>query len=478
VPRTVFLGFDSMDEGLARRWAGEGLLPNFASVFESWPSLPMKHPEGLLVGGIWPEFWSERGPGHHASYCWRQFVPGTYTTELLIPTDFDTRPFWLDLDDAGVRCAIFDVPLVRPLPLKNGVHIVDWGSHDSQLDASVTDTGVASWLEALGPYPQKRCDITVEDHGHEELFDALRKGFAMRSTALSQLLSDRYDFVATVFAETHCTGHHFLHLHDTSHPRHDQSLRERLGGDPMLTLYRDADNALGAALAKVSDDDAVMIVLSHGIGPHYDGNPILDEILHRLADALRPAGRWARPREVLLERLRGAQRRLARRLAPNARHPRQVRNLDGSRAWFEVPSNDLYGAVRLNLRGREPWGQVAPGADEEAVITLLTDELMALRHAATGSPAVQRVLRTREYHDGPNVDRLPDLLIEWNWDEPFIELTSPTIGIVRSEATPLRTGDHRPYGAVFTRHLPLPDGDEIRFSALGRVLRAGVLPRA
>ena len=66
-----------MDEVLARQWANEGLLPNFAPILESWPSLPMKHPEGLLVGGIWPEFWSQRGPGYHGSYCWRQFVPRT-----------------------------------------------------------------------------------------------------------------------------------------------------------------------------------------------------------------------------------------------------------------------------------------------------------------------------------------------------------------------------------------------------------------
>ncbi|MEY4371402.1 MAG: hypothetical protein RL219_171, partial [Actinomycetota bacterium] len=122
-----------MDVHLARRWANDGLLPNFARVLSTWPSLPTENPLGLIVGGLWPSFWSRSGVGHHGSYSYRQLVPGTYTTERITPADIVVRPFWLDLDDAAQRCVIFDVPLVRPIPLRHGVHIADWGSHDAQL---------------------------------------------------------------------------------------------------------------------------------------------------------------------------------------------------------------------------------------------------------------------------------------------------------------------------------------------------------
>lgn len=475
--RTVFLGFDAMDSRLTRRWAGDGTLPNFARLFDSWASLPTQNPEGLLVGGLWPAFWSGTGPAHHGSYCWRQLVPGTYTTAQVWPTDFDAEPFWLQLDRAGSRCAIFDVPLIRPVPLRHGVHVVDWGTHDGQLDCTVTDPRFAQQLEALGPYPQKRCDITVEEHGRERLVDDLYRGFELRTAALTEMLAGPYDVVMTVFAETHCTGHHLFHLHDTAHPLHDAAMRERIGGDPLLLLYQAADRALGTVLEALPDDAAVMVLLSHGIGHHYDGNPILDEFLRRLSGHHRPSSALVRRRERLLQPLRGARRRIARTLLPQRHHWQNIRNFDGSVAWFEVPANDLYGAVRFNLVGREPHGRIRPGRDLDEAMRLVTDELLALRHERTGTPAVKRVLKTDDYHRGPRRNYLPDLLVEWNWEEPFTAVTSPSIGTLYSRAEPLRTGDHRLHGEVLVRNLTLPSEAPIRVEALGDVLVRGELGR-
>lgn len=67
--RTVFLGFDAMDSHLVRTWASEGKLPNLAGVIDSWGSATTLNPVGLLVGGLWPNFWSQSGPAHHGSYC-------------------------------------------------------------------------------------------------------------------------------------------------------------------------------------------------------------------------------------------------------------------------------------------------------------------------------------------------------------------------------------------------------------------------
>lgn len=472
---TLFIGFDAMDVHLTRAWAADGLLPNFAQLFDSWSSRPTQNPEGLLVGGLWPTFWSAAGPAHHGSYCWQQFLPGTYTAARLDPTDFDSPPFWLTLDEAGKRCAVFDVPLVRPIPLRHGVHVVDWGSHDSQLDFTATDPRVREQLDALGPFPQKRCDLTVSQDGREHLVSLLRQGFAMRTAAVLSLLDGDYDVVMAVVSETHCTGHQLFHLHDQAHPLHDAAMRERIGGDPLLLMYQEADRMLGTLLDRVGDGASIMVLLSHGFGRHYDGSPMLGELLQRLSNHHHPASPIVRQRERLLRLLQGARRRAQRRLFPNRRHPRDVRNVEGAAAWFDVPNNDLYGAVRANVIGREPRGRIAPGRDLETALGTITEELLALRHESTGTPAVRRVLRTDDYHRGPRSDMLPDLLVEWNWDEPFTALTSPTVGVVRCTDVPQRTGDHRPHGAVFVRNLSLPDGISVRVESLGQVLIDGAM---
>jgi hypothetical protein len=465
-----------MDVHLARRWANDGLLPNFARVLSTWPSLPTENPLGLIVGGLWPSFWSRSGVGHHGSYSYRQLVPGTYTTERITPADIVVRPFWLDLDDAAQRCVIFDVPLVRPIPLQHGVHIVDWGSHDAQLPTTITDPAVAERLATLGPYPQRSCDAVVRGHvdGYERLLDALLAGVRQRREAISLLLDDDVDFLAAVFSESHCAGHQFFHLHDPLFPGHDPALVQRLGGDPMLAVYRALDDALGELLEVIPDDAHVMVLLSHGFGPHYDGSSMLNTILQRIEARHRPLTGIARWRRVIPARVRGAGRRLQRRFRPN---PRERYYIDETRPWFTMPNNDLYGAIRLNLRGREPHGRVRPGDDAEAAVELLTNELMSITHEESGAPAVRRVVRVDDVHAGPRRDMLPDLCVEWNWSEPFRVLTSPTIGVLTAEVHSGRTGDHRPHGAVFTRHLALPDCASLRVEDLAGVVVNDVLTK-
>lgn len=463
-----------MDVHLARRWAQDGLLPNFAGVLSTWPSLPTENPLGLIVGGLWPSFWSRSGVGHHGSYSYRQLVPGTYTTERFTPADIDVRPFWLDLDDAGQRCVIFDVPLVRPTPLQHGVHIVDWGSHDCQLDTTITDPDVAERFATLEPYPQRSCDAVVRGHpdGHEQLFRALLAGVRQRREAISLLLDNDVDLFAAVFSESHCAGHQFFHLHDPQFPGHEPALVQRLGGDPVLAVYRALDHALGELLRTIPDDSPIMVLLSHGFGPHYDGSSMLNTILQRIEARHRPLTGLSRWRRVLPARMRGASRRLRRHFRPN---PRERSYIDETRAWFTMPNNDLYGAIRLNLRGREPHGRLRPGDDVEAAVELLTNELMSITHQESGAPAVRRVIRVDGVHAGPRRNMLPDLCVEWNWSEPFRVLTSPTIGVLTAEVRPGRTGDHRPHGAVFTRHLTLPDHRSVRVEDLAGLLVDDVL---
>lgn len=474
MPRTVLLGFDAMDVRLTEQWASEGLLPNFARMMSTWTSRPTENPLGLLVGGIWPSFWSRSGVGHHGSYSYRQLLPGTYTTQLLSPADFDARPFWLDLDDAGRRCVIFDVPLVRPLPLRHGVHIVEWGTHDAQLPTSVSDPTVAELLDAVGPYPQRSCDAMVTSHpdGHQRLLGALLDGVQRRTRAIEGLLGPDFDLLAAVFSETHCAGHQFFHLHHTANPAHDPALVQQMGGDPLLAVYRALDAALGEVLTRLAPDDAVMVLLSHGMGPHFDGSSMLNAILQRIEARHRPLTGVARWRRAVPARARGARRRVERRLREQ---PRQPQIIDELRAWFAMPNNDLYGAVRLNLEGREPYGRIRQGDDFESTLDLLTRELLALRHVDSGSPAVLRVIRVDDHHPGPNRNMLPDLCVEWNWSEPFHSLTSPTIGTITADVRMGRTGDHRPHGAVFTHNLALPERSSLPIESVAGLLVDQVL---
>jgi predicted AlkP superfamily phosphohydrolase/phosphomutase len=120
--------------------------------------------------------------------------------------------------------------------------------------------------------------------------------------------------------------------------------------------------------------------------------------------------------------------------------------MEGARRCFPVMNNDVYGAIRLNLVGREPNGRLRPGAEADAFCSELSRGLCALVRAGDGTPVVKRVLRTADLYRGPRLDGLPDLLVEWDRSAPVTAVESPRTGRVEGRFEGTRTGDHKEAG--------------------------------
>ncbi len=205
-----------------------------------------------------------------------------------------------------------------------------------------------------------------------------------------------------------------------------------------------------------------MVLLSHGIGAHHDGDHLFAEIVGRLDAA---SGRASLGRRLVERGFRGVrrwQRDLARRRRPDDPSLVGRVSVDGARRFFMVPNNELFGAIRLNLAGREPRGRIRPGTDKANWCDWLEARLLELRDADTGRPIVRRVLRVDELYPGPRRHDLPDLLVDWHRDAPVRSAASPVIGEVRGTYRGLRSGDHRPGGLVLVRDRGVAPGPRPR----------------
>jgi predicted AlkP superfamily phosphohydrolase/phosphomutase len=255
-----------------------------------------------------------------------------------------------------------------------------------------------------------------------------------------------WDAVIAAFSESHCVGHQCRHLHEPSHERHDAALAARIG-DPVRDVYVAIDAALGELIEAAGPDADVFVLGSHGMRSHYDATFMLDAILKRIErpGTSVPSVKTASRARRLWGRTPPIVRRMLAPLKGPAKERLGMGELAGRR-FFTVPNNDAYGAIRINLVGREPGGRVQPGDEFEQVCAMLDADLRALVNLDTGAPAVRRVLRTQELYRGPLVDHLPDLMVEWNHQSPISRVHSEKTGEITGQYTKCRTGDHSPHG--------------------------------
>jgi predicted AlkP superfamily phosphohydrolase/phosphomutase len=445
MPPVIVVGLDAADRTLATSIAADGRLPALRSLLDTGRSVDVDSPYGLFVGAVWPTFSTGVNAGQHGRYCFGQLSPGTYEVRRMGP-DLPREPFWGPLSRAGRRVAIVDVPHTQPDPDINGFQMVDWARHDPNIGFCTAPASLADEIVTrFGDQPADSCDEYARRGAFGELRDDLVDGIGRKANLCEHEIGrGEWDAFVVVFSGSHCAGHQGWALHDREHPRHDPEAA-RAVGDPIVDVYESQDAALGRVLEAAGSDATVMVLLSHGMGPHYDATFLLSEMLVRIASS---RGQRA-PVATLRERARRAVGRVTR--TPKGRAPGAFMwYVDGARPFFTVPNNDVYGGIRINLRGREPHGLVAP-SEYDKVCQMLEDELMTWTNLETNEPLVQRVVAIDDHYAGSARATLPDLVVEWNRRTPIRSIGAPRYGRIDREFTGNRTGDHVPGGLLVTR---------------------------
>jgi len=460
--KVLVVGLDAADPAILRRMADEGRLPTIAALVQESACAVTINPVAFFVGAIWPSFATGTSPGRHGRHSPRQMVPGTYVARAPEADATLPPPFWTQLGRDGRRVAIVDVPHTHPIPEAGGIQVSEWGCHDPA-------GGLASWpteladdlVERFGRHPVHATeDENCDTHGealddYVALRDALIAGIARKTDVVCHLLDQGpWDLFLTVFCESHCVNHQCWHLHDPTHDRHDPEIALATG-DVLETVYIALDRALATVLEHVDDDTTVVVLASHSAGPHYDASFMFDRILRavELSELPRYQRTQRRASAAIWSRLPTRYQR---------RHPhyrdRLWRGFEGlpplnpaSRRYFKIDNNEPWGGVRLNVIGREPSGKIRRGAEFDDCCEQLGRDLLEFVNLATGRPLARRVVRTDSLYEGENLDRLPDLLVEWENSVPVRSVWSPKTGRIDGEYTYIRTGDHRPPGMVFVR---------------------------
>jgi predicted AlkP superfamily phosphohydrolase/phosphomutase len=488
--RVVYAALDATDPSIVRQLAATGRMPTLARLFERAAHCKVRNPFGMFVSSLWINFATACRTDTHGYHCWDEIDVNSYERRMTTPLGAETRTFWRSLSDAGRSVAVIDVPHSCAGAAIDGIQVAEWGAHDRHFGFHSWPPKKAGEIEAqFGLHPLFGMDahrphqFAPDDYAHREaplrtqeedivLFDSLTRGVGAKRKLNAALKAERdWDLFLTVLGEGHAIGHQQWHLHDSTHPRFDPQMVRVLGGDPVEHIYCEMDAALANLLDSVDNDTTVMVHLSHGMGPHYDGCHLLDEVLHRL-ELLHQAPSHLSGKELIKRAARvlpgATQRRFFALAAPVLREAAERRTFPpcpefvtaqdrAKQRYFLAPNNYYQGGVRLNLSGREPKGLVRT-EEVDQLCKELRNDLMALVNVATGGPVINNVVRLDRWFARSVTDTFPDLLVDWERTAQIETVWSPKIGLVHAPYTHWRTGDHRPGGVLLAYGPDIPAG--------------------
>ena len=462
--KVLVLGLDAADAALIERWAAAGELATFADLARRGAVFRLDNPLDSLPEAIWHELHTGRDAGKIGRYyVTSQIHSGEAAARPVTADEIDPNEFfWTQASRAGRRVAALDLVHTVPAPDFNGVQLFEWALHDRHFTTTSEPPALLAEITARhGAHPVRSCDAHgATPDGYKALLAGLHQSLEAKREVLCDLLTrESWDLFAATFAESHCVGHQFWHFLDPGHPRHDPTAPADFV-DAIKSVYQGLDKAIGSVIEAAGEEATLLIVASHGMGLYVGGYQLLPEVLLRLGHGpMDPAAVSAGHKAKLrgwYHHLRGRYGFVTggRRPFKSAGLGRRVRayfgtplnSLSSSLATASAVRNNRVGAIRLNLKGREPNGCVAPGNEAGDLLAQLREELMALRHPELGEPIVARVLSATEAFGPDHHPDVPDLMVVFRTDLGQLEACqSEQVGLIRRPlylpAQP-RTGDH------------------------------------
>lgn len=467
-----------MEWTLVERWAAAGVLPTFRRLLAEGVRARLATPADSLPDMVWTTFSFGVNPGKIEKYFYVQYDPETARLRYAADSEMKGTPFWEYLSRAGRRIGVVDVPHLPFRELDRGFLVMNWGAHDNKGGLATSPPSLMAEIrERFGPHPAGDCErYNKRARSRVRLRRDILRGIRAHGELFRWLMvSHPWDVLLCSFPAAHCAGHHFWADMDEQHPLHPAADPHGFE-DTIEETYRSIDREIGEMIALAGDRVRIMAFALHGMAKLSHASWNLNEILEllgygacsesRTGDAQGRAGRvnpWRILKMVAPARLQ---------YAIKEHLPKALQNYllflwyaggrtSGGRRAFAIPNNEVCGAIRIGVRGRDRGGVVEPGREYEQLCDEITEALGELTDPATGRPVVRKVSRPHRLCSGPFVERLPDLTVLWEAGFFWNAVHSPRFGVLRIRAQDRRTGSHTANSFLLAAGPGIPAGAEL-----------------
>lgn len=418
----VILQFDAASTAVLTRLLDDDRLPTVAGLRDRGIWHDLEAPATQFAAGAQYTLYSGVPVEDHGLFYPFQWNPEEQRVRYMDAFPAPTT-VWERLGRSGTRTLAVDPYESRePEEAAPGVQVCGWQLHDRVvLQQWSSPPRAYGRLERLFGPPEP-VDEVFGRHQVGEMLGLrrrlLRAPGRVADAACLFLAQEPFDLVWLTFCAAHVAGHQFWDLSQLDPAGLDADAIAVLGS-ALEDVYRAIDRALGRVLAAIPADADVMLLSPVGMDANTSRADLLPDMLRAILD---PQSTEAPPSITRsIWRLRASlpvdlrsrvARALPEQVALDLTSRLELRGVDWSttRAFAHPAENQGY--VRLNLRGRERDGIVAP-EDADALLDELAVGLRSF-HDLDGHPAVASVDRVAPlFGSGARAHLLPDLVVRW-----------------------------------------------------------------
>jgi predicted AlkP superfamily phosphohydrolase/phosphomutase len=419
--RVLVIGLDGVAPDLVTSWVQQGRLPTFARVLKEGVFGKLRSTTPPSSPPAWTSAVTGVNPGKHGIF---EFV--YYDGHGRRPVDSTrrrTKAIWRILSEKGRKVGVVNVPMTFPPEKVNGFMV----------------SGLMAGLDAKFTYPESlkqellqrnyRIDVTYEKWASialqldrnmtsaaEDAWDADER---RKDVVLHLMDGFDWDFFMVVFVSADRVQHMFWRYMNCS-----------CGGDVVMATYEKLDAILNELLGRVEHDVNVIMISDHGFGPEHKSvrinNWFRSQGMLRLRRSstgllrmlgLTEANLVRVARELIgpgrLGRVVQEREHALRRLRHLGMIPRLGLATFEDFDWSRTKACYVFGdAIRMNLKGREPCGNVQPGVEFEELLGHITSGLLELKDPSTGVNPIRAVHRSGDVYRGKYSADAGDLILE------------------------------------------------------------------
>lgn len=408
-PKVLVIGLDGGNLEVFRRFADDGRMPFLKSVFDRGVSGTLESTIPPATPPAWCTFATGKNPGKHGVYSFFTYGNSVSRPRPVNSRSLKAETLWSLLSRTGKKVGVVNVPITYPPQPVNGTMITGLLTPSVEQTFTYPDDLYARLRDELGDYI---IHVPWRDFPESKTLDylaSLRHCTEQRTKYVQHLMQhEPWDFFMVVFTEIDSLQHRCWSFLDPNDSRDADDKIETAIAD----YFSDLDGKLRRLCELAGDNSHVFFVSDHGFGPHLKQihiNTWLNEL------GLLTFNRRRLAVSRLKWKLRAWVRKLDRYHWRRRVSSGEIKQLDIA-SWIRWDRTKAFSfltgeqGIRINTKGREPYGIVEPGAEYEQLRDFIIEKIRAFRDPDSGESYEHFVRRREEVYSGPELELAPDIV--------------------------------------------------------------------